>query len=117
MKLGRSMTVERRSETFETADDYSASPRLAAHRTGKAPDRPNGSDESLGGTEKRLPGIAAREPLGLGVPIGQIKKPKVEPAWCRRSSSIQEVRSSQQASTRFLRPESWLNRPVLVAVS
>ena len=85
-------------EDLETANGCSASLSLAAHQIAK----PAVTRES--GTLKRLPGIAAREPSG--VLIDSIKNATVEPAWCRRSSSIPAARSSQQASTRFRRPGS-----------
>ena len=64
MKLGWSMTVERRSETSKQRTTIGKSETCRAPY-GQSPRRSDGSDESLGGTAKRLPGIAAREPSGL----------------------------------------------------
>ena len=99
------MTVERRSETSKQRMTIGKSETCRAPY-GQSPRSSQRQRRKLRGHSKKAPGHRCQGAFRPCVPIDQIKKPTVEPAWCRRSSSIQEVRPSQQASTRFLRPGS-----------
>ena len=103
MKLGWSMTVERRSETSKQR--MTIRPSRDLPRTVRA--KPRSSQRQrrkLRWHTKKAPGHRCQGAFRLYVPIDQLKKPTVESVWCRRSSSAPEVRSFQQASTRFRRP-------------